>query len=92
VRDVAQKVPAIGGYGAREPHFAVTHVLRQAGAAKRKTRAQIGTRDVELGVQAERRMTLPLCLHDMDSPCSYGIGCARSKTVVRSITEQGESR
>ena len=32
----------------------------------------------------------PEC-HDMDSPCSYGIGCARLKTVVRSITEQGES-
>jgi hypothetical protein len=30
--------------------------------------------------------------HDMDSPCSYGIGCARLKTVDRSITEQGESR
>jgi hypothetical protein len=31
------------------------------------------------------------CIHDMDSPCSYGIGCARLKTVDRSITEQGES-
>ena len=30
--------------------------------------------------------------YDMDSPCSYGIGCARLKTVDRSITEQGESR
>ena len=32
---------------------------------------------------------LEISLHDMDSACSYGIGCARLKTVVRSITEQG---
>ena len=30
-------------------------------------------------------------LVDMDSPCPYGIGCARLKTAGRSITEQEES-
>ena len=40
--------------------------------------------------EADGGMQIPY-LHDMDSPCSYGIRCARLKTVDRSITEQGES-
>ena len=44
------------------------------------------------GLGQERSPSLNPSICDMDSPCSYGIGCARLKTVDRSITEQGESR
>jgi hypothetical protein len=45
-----------------------------------------------LEVHSASDASLAVKIVDMDSSCSYGIGCARLKTVVRSITEQGESR
>jgi len=73
----------------------VDETLRRRGLLPyRSGHGRLSPLDLIASVTALRRRSVERCAacHDMDSPCSYGISCARLKTVDRSITEQGESR